>query len=209
MAWSPDGTRLATAGVRWNDEGVGPRHGSQAPLPRGAYGRDVSVSWSPDGTRLATASWDRTARIWDAATGHRWSPSWPGSYTICWDMVNANGAYFAAEGGTEYCAAYTILQLPSHRERAGAAGRHRRGHPEPGPTTATAVVPGGYPDDPQFSFAFAILSGPDLKTATEHTRIARAGTVSYASTEDRYYKTQKPYQIRSTLMKSTLYQGRR
>ena len=27
-----------------------------------------SVAWSPDGTRLATASWDMTARVWDAAT---------------------------------------------------------------------------------------------------------------------------------------------
>jgi len=32
---------------------------------------------------------------------------------------------------------------------------------------------------------------------------------SYAWTEDRYYKIQKPFQTRSTLMKTTLYQGRR
>jgi WD40 repeat protein len=29
----------------------------------------VSVAFSPDGARLVTASWDRTARVWDAATG--------------------------------------------------------------------------------------------------------------------------------------------
>ena len=28
-----------------------------------------SAAFSPDGTRVVTASWDNTARIWDAATG--------------------------------------------------------------------------------------------------------------------------------------------
>ena len=28
-----------------------------------------SVAWSPDGQRLATASWDKTAKVWDAAKG--------------------------------------------------------------------------------------------------------------------------------------------
>ena len=29
----------------------------------------MSAAFSPDGTRIVTASWDKTARIWDAATG--------------------------------------------------------------------------------------------------------------------------------------------
>jgi WD40 repeat protein len=28
-----------------------------------------SAAFSPDGRRIVTASWDRTARVWDAATG--------------------------------------------------------------------------------------------------------------------------------------------
>jgi RHS repeat-associated protein len=93
-------------------------------------------------------------------------PENPGSYTICWDMVNASGEYFSAEGGSEYCAPYTIQQYPATVNEQ---------EPLPGTDvdtqtpqlTAGATVAGGYPADPQFSFAFAIVSGPDLKTATE------------------------------------------
>ena len=37
-------------------------------------GSVTSASWSPDGKRVITASWDHTARIWDAASGQALTP---------------------------------------------------------------------------------------------------------------------------------------
>ncbi|HUS66509.1 MAG TPA: WD40 repeat domain-containing protein, partial [Kofleriaceae bacterium] len=70
VRYSPDGTRLATAGydgrVRLWDAATG------APLHALAHGEQVvGVEWSPDGTRVASASADDTVAIWDAASGQR------------------------------------------------------------------------------------------------------------------------------------------
>jgi len=79
--------------------------------------------------------------------------------------VNASGTYFSAEGGDEYCAAYTITQYaPVINEQEPLPGTDVDSQ---NPTlTASAVVPGGYPASPVFSYAFEIISGPTLSTAT-------------------------------------------
>jgi RHS repeat-associated protein len=85
----------------------------------------------------------------------------PGSYTICWDMVNAAGMYFSAAGGTEDCASYTIQQYsPVINEQEPLPGTDVNTQT---PTlSASAVVPGGYPANPTFSFAFQIVSGTGI-----------------------------------------------
>jgi Tol biopolymer transport system component len=68
VAWSPDGTRIATASLGgyafvWNSRG-------SVMLNLLGHVDDIhSVAWSPDGTKLATASSDHTARVWDSNSG--------------------------------------------------------------------------------------------------------------------------------------------
>jgi RHS repeat-associated protein len=89
----------------------------------------------------------------------------PGSYTICWDMVNASGTYFSAEGGSEDCAAYTIKQFqPVINEQEPLPGSDVDSQTPS--LTASATIPGGFPANPAFSYAFQILSGPNPSTAT-------------------------------------------
>jgi WD40 repeat protein len=70
VAYSPDGTRLASASsdrtVRVWDAVTG-----QEVLPplRGHTAIVLAVAYSPDGKKLASASLDKTVRIWDATTG--------------------------------------------------------------------------------------------------------------------------------------------
>ncbi|MFY9975870.1 MAG: hypothetical protein WAK53_16555, partial [Chromatiaceae bacterium] len=66
VAFSPDGTRLATASMdstaRLWEVATGRELGRLA-----HHGVVLAVAFSPDGTRLATASLDKTARLWEAA----------------------------------------------------------------------------------------------------------------------------------------------
>jgi WD40 repeat protein/serine/threonine protein kinase len=75
VAFSPDGSRVATgsedgSAIIWD-----PSTGRQLGAVMHHEGSILSINFSPDGRRLITASADHTARVWDAATGQPLGPS--------------------------------------------------------------------------------------------------------------------------------------
>ncbi len=69
IAWSPDGSRVATASsdkksVIWDANTGTAIHSLNA-----HGGQILHISWSPDGSKVATASWDKAGAIWDAISG--------------------------------------------------------------------------------------------------------------------------------------------
>jgi WD40 repeat protein len=69
VAFSPDGTHLATASEDKTAKVWDTASGREIRTLAGHTAGVVGVAFSPDGTRLATASKDKTAKVWDAVFG--------------------------------------------------------------------------------------------------------------------------------------------
>jgi hypothetical protein len=69
LAWSPDSTRLASAGGDTSAKIWDIRSGWALHTLLGHGAPVHGVAWSPDGSRLVTGSWDLSVKIWDTATG--------------------------------------------------------------------------------------------------------------------------------------------
>jgi WD40 repeat protein/serine/threonine protein kinase len=69
VAWSQDGTRLASAGQDGTVKVWDATTGQETLTVREPSQAVWSVAWSPDGTRLAAVSLNATVKVWDAASG--------------------------------------------------------------------------------------------------------------------------------------------
>jgi predicted NACHT family NTPase len=69
VAFSPDGTRLATASLDNTAKVWDAASGQEVFTLAGHTAEVLGIAFSPDGTRLATASTDQTGKVWDAASG--------------------------------------------------------------------------------------------------------------------------------------------
>ena len=60
---------------------------------KGHADRVVTAHFSPDGKRIVTASWDKTARVWDAATGETRAVLRGDRFSLASAVFSADGAH--------------------------------------------------------------------------------------------------------------------
>lgn len=89
VAWSHDGTRIASASVDTTVQVWYANTGRPIYTYKGHLGGVSSVTWSPDGYSIASASYDNTVQVWNAGGTHLVGQSKPIAYRNHADLVLA------------------------------------------------------------------------------------------------------------------------
>jgi WD40 repeat protein len=87
VAWSPDGSRIASGSGDNTVQVWNAADGSQAYTFREHTGTVYAVAWSPDGNRIASGSADGIVQVWNAANGspiYTYTGHTSTVYTVAW-----------------------------------------------------------------------------------------------------------------------------
>jgi len=128
LAWSPDGTRIASVGWDSTIQVWNAQNGQHLLTYRGQPDA-ATVSWSPDSTRLASAGNKYTTHVWNASTGqqlwtHQESAGNPSDAVIAW---SPDGREIATVGSNNSGTIQVYNALD------GRLLRNYTGHPFAGP----------------------------------------------------------------------------
>jgi WD40 repeat protein len=137
LAWSPDGTRIATASRDGTARIWDAQSGASLVVLSGHVGMVEMVAWSPDSTRVATASRDHTVRVWEAATGTLLLTLGEAGDVVRGVAWTPDGAWIAATSRDR------IVRL--WEARTGALAAQYRGHEDN--VLGVAFAPAPYPGE--------------------------------------------------------------
>jgi WD40 repeat protein/tRNA A-37 threonylcarbamoyl transferase component Bud32 len=133
VAFSPDGSRLASASQDRTVQVRDVRSGAVTLSLKGHTGPVTGVAFSPNGTRLASASQDQTVKVWDARTGIEIGSLQGHTGAVLGVTFSPDGNRLASAGGDATVKVWDV--------RAGRDERTLRGHT--GPVISVAFSPDG------------------------------------------------------------------